>query len=49
MISMTEVSVSYRHISLNMLEKFPGVLERVSFELGRDGGKDDDKGASKKE
>lgn len=35
MISKTEVSASYRHISLKVLEKFPEVLERVSFELGQ--------------
>jgi hypothetical protein len=35
MISKTEVSASYRHISLKILEKFPEVLERVSFELGQ--------------
>jgi hypothetical protein len=29
----TEVSSSYRHISLKILEKFPEVLEKVSFEL----------------
>jgi hypothetical protein len=33
MISKTEVSASYRHISLKILAKFPEVLERVSFEL----------------
>jgi hypothetical protein len=35
MISKTEVSAFYRHISLKILEKFPEVLERVSFELGQ--------------
>ena len=34
-ISKTEVSASYRHISLKILEKFPEVLEWVSFELGQ--------------
>jgi hypothetical protein len=34
-ISKTEVSASYRHISLKILEKFPEVLEKVSFELGQ--------------
>ena len=34
-ISKTEVFASYRHISLKILEKFPEVLERVSFELGQ--------------
>ena len=35
MISKTEVSASYRRISLKILEKFPEVLERVSFELSQ--------------
>jgi len=35
MISKTEVSAAHRHISLKILEKFPDVLERVSFELGQ--------------
>jgi hypothetical protein len=35
MISKTEVSASYRYISLKIPEKFPEVLGRVSFELGR--------------
>jgi len=35
MISKNEVSASYRHISLKILEKFPEVLEKVSFELGQ--------------
>ncbi len=35
MISNTEVSASYRHISLKILGEFPKVLERVSFELGQ--------------
>jgi hypothetical protein len=35
MISKTKVSASYRHISLKIPEKFPEVLERVSFELGQ--------------
>lgn len=35
MISKTEVSASYRHISLMILGEFPKVLERVSFELGQ--------------
>jgi hypothetical protein len=29
------VSTSYRHVSLKILEKFPKVLEKVSFELGQ--------------
>ena len=35
MISKTESSASYRHISLKILDKFPEVLERVSLELGQ--------------
>ena len=35
MISKTEVSASYRHISLKILGEFPKVLERISFELGQ--------------
>jgi len=38
MISKTVLSASYRHISLKTLEKFPEVLERVSFELGQQEG-----------
>jgi len=33
MISKTEISASYRHISLKILGEFPKVLERVSSEL----------------
>jgi len=40
MISKKEVSASYRHISLKILEKFPEVLERVSFELGQQKSRD---------
>jgi hypothetical protein len=35
MISKTQVSTSYRHVSLKILEKFPKVLEKVSFELSQ--------------
>jgi len=35
MISKTEVSASYEHISTKILEIFPEVLERVSFKLGQ--------------
>jgi hypothetical protein len=34
MISKTEVSASYRHVSLKILNELPQVLERVSVELG---------------
>jgi hypothetical protein len=33
MVSKTEISASYRHISLKILGEFPKVLERVSSEL----------------
>jgi hypothetical protein len=35
MISKTEVSTSYRHISTKILSEFPDVLNRVSFEVGK--------------
>jgi hypothetical protein len=35
MISKTEVSASYRHVSLKILNEFPKVLDNVSLELGR--------------
>jgi hypothetical protein len=34
-ISKTEVSASYRHIFLKVLEEFPQALERQSFELAQ--------------
>jgi hypothetical protein len=34
MISKTEVSASYRHISTKIMNEFPDVLNRVSFEVG---------------
>jgi hypothetical protein len=34
MISKTEVSAAYRHVSLKILNELPEVLERVSVELG---------------
>ncbi len=34
MIAKTEVSASYRHISLKILSEFPKVLDTVSSELG---------------
>ena len=33
-ISKTQESSSYRHVSTKILEEFPDVLERVSLELG---------------
>ena len=35
MISKTEVSASYRHVSTKILSELPGVLSNVSRELGR--------------
>jgi hypothetical protein len=35
MICKTKVSASYQHISLKILEEFPRVMQRASFELGR--------------
>jgi hypothetical protein len=35
MISKTEVSASYRHFSLKILNEFPKVLDNVSLELGK--------------
>jgi hypothetical protein len=35
MISKTEVSGSYRHVSLKILNEFPKVLDNVSLELGK--------------
>jgi hypothetical protein len=34
MISKTEVSASYRHVSTKILSEFPQVLDKVSYELG---------------
>jgi hypothetical protein len=35
MLSKTEVSASYRHVSLKILNEFPKVLDNVSLELGK--------------
>ena len=35
MISKTEVSASYQHVSLKILNEFPKVLDNVSLELGK--------------
>src|SRR5512140_3744006 len=35
MISKTEVSASYRHVSVKILTELPGVLNNVSQELGK--------------
>ena len=34
LISKTQVSASYRHVSTKILNEFPDVLEKVSYELG---------------
>jgi len=33
-ISKTEISTSYRHVSTKILDEFPAVMDRVSYELG---------------
>jgi hypothetical protein len=35
MISKTEVSASYRHVSMKIFNEFPKVLDNVSLELGK--------------
>ena len=35
MIRKTEIGASYRHVSHKILSEFPGVLENVSYELGK--------------
>jgi len=35
LVSKTEVSAAYKHVSLKVFKEFPQVLERVSLELGR--------------
>jgi len=35
MISKTEVSASYRHVSLKILNEFPKILDNASLELGK--------------
>ncbi len=35
LISKTQIGASYRHISIKILTEFPDVLEKVSYELGR--------------
>ena len=34
MVSKTEISASYRHVSTKILSEFPQTLEKVSYELG---------------
>jgi hypothetical protein len=35
LVSKTEVSAAYKHVSLKVFKEFPQVLEKVSLELGR--------------
>ena len=35
MVSKTELSASYRHVSTKILNEFPEILDKVSVELGR--------------
>ena len=35
MVSKTELSASYRHVSTKILNEFPVILDKVSVELGR--------------
>jgi hypothetical protein len=35
MVSKTELSASYRHVSTKILNEFPQILDKVSVELGR--------------
>ena len=34
MVSKTELSASYRHVSTKILDEFPTVMDKVSYELG---------------
>ena len=34
MVSKTEISASYRHVSTKILDEFPAVMDKVSYELG---------------
>ena len=34
MVSRTEISASYRHVSTKILDEFPGTMDKVSLELG---------------
>lgn len=34
MVSKTEISVSYRHVSTKILDEFAQVMDKVSYELG---------------
>ena len=34
MVSKTEISASYRHVSTKILDEFPATIDKVSLELG---------------
>ena len=34
LISKTEISASYRHVSTKILDEFPATMDKVSYELG---------------
>ena len=34
MVSKTEISASYRHVSTKILDEFPATIDKVSYELG---------------
>jgi hypothetical protein len=34
MVSKTEISASYRHVSTKILDEFPATMDKVSYELG---------------
>ena len=34
LVSKTEISASYRHVSTKILDEFPQVMDKVSYELG---------------
>jgi hypothetical protein len=35
MVSKTEISASYRHVSTKILDEFPATMDKVSYELGK--------------
>ena len=34
MVSKTEISAAYRHVSTKILDEFPATMDKVSYELG---------------
>ena len=38
MVSKTEISASYRHVSTKILDEFPAVMDKVSYEMATNGG-----------